>query len=582
MITIESHGSNINIFSRDKDGNPTASKVTDFKPYFYVKDEEGSFTSIEGHKAKKIQFENPWDAKELKNRYDMTFEADVQFSNKYIIDRISEMKQVPIRKCYLDIEVAKTTKGYEAPGLGNNPIISICCYDSEEKEYKIFCINKTHQDERTLLIDFIKYIRETNPDLLIGWNSDEFDMPVIIKRIEKLLPENKISIARIAPEIDYFGKCKLSFGRFANPKVGGRELFDLMKAYKKISQGGRESWSLDYISRYELKDEGGKEEYTGDLDDLFRDDLELFIKYNIRDVELLVMLDEKLRMVEFFDEVRRLCFCKIGDVFQNSKIIDCLCLKYAKDNNFILPSVTQHEKTPYEGGFVGKSEAKLHKNIACMDYRSLYPSIIIAWNVSYETVLEKMEEGCTNGFDKYYFSDKKAIIPSIIRPLLDGRKEAKKLEREAKQEFGKDSNEAKAYNMKQLALKIISNAIYGVTAFRNFRLYNQSVAEAITYIARNSTKVAMDWWEEHNHKVIYSDTDSVFVQMNDKTIEEMIEMNKEFNIYLHDFLRKMGVKKDNDLFEMEFEKVYRTLFFKMGKDGKGCKKKYCGLKIWEG
>ena len=581
MINIESSGADIYLFSRDDNGNPTIHKDTSFKPYFYYEDNDGNFNTINGSKASKIQFANPWDARDLKRKYDKTYEADVRFSNRYIIDKIEEMKQVPIRKCYLDIEVAKTAKGYEAPGLGNNPILSITCYDSFDKEYNLFCINKTHQDEKELLSDFIKYIREKDPDLLMGWNSDEFDMPVIIKRIEKLLPENKTSIARINSDTEYFGKCSFEMGKWANPKVGGRVLFDLMKAYKKIADGGRESWSLDYISKYELKDEGGKEEYKGDLDDLFRDDLELFIKYNKRDVEWLVLMDEKLRMVEFFDEVRRMCFCKIEDVFMNNKIADCLCLRYARDNNIVLPSVVYHDKEAYEGGYVHDSIPKLHHNIAVMDMKSLYPTCMIGFNTSYETLLPNKQGDCINIDDKYHFKKEVGIIPAIVKPLLIKRNEVKKLQAAAGKEHGWDSQECRTYKMSQLALKIIANAFYGVLGFRKFRLYRMEVAASITYIARRIIKEVHRWFEEQGYEVVYGDTDSCMVTMGDKNPEDIMQMNKDINEYFSTYFRQFGVEDKNNIFELEFETVFKTVFFKLKGDGKGAKKKYSGRVIWE-
>jgi len=224
--------------------------------------------------------------------------------------------------------------------------------------------------------EFINYIQDKNPDIIVGWNLDGFDAPFLINRINKL-----------GMDANLLGRGGKSFTTKYGAKIFGRVLFDLMNAYKKhFSMGGRESWSLEYISQYELKE--GKEEYRGELDDLWKEDQEKFLKYNKRDVELLVLLNEKLHIIDFFDEIRRMASCRFEDVFMNSKTADCLCLRYAKEHGFVLPSVKQHPKESYRGGYVKESEAKLHRNIAVMDLKSLYPSIMIGFSISPENLIK--------------------------------------------------------------------------------------------------------------------------------------------------------------------------------------------------
>ena len=420
-----------------------------------------------------------------------------------------------------------------------------------------------------MLERFIKYIKWTNPDILAAWNGDGFDFPLLINRIKKL---------GLNPDRLSRGGKTLAFkvGDKVITKCYGRVLFDLMHAYRKLySNAGRESWALDYISKYEGL--GGKEEYRGELDDLFKKGLDNFVAYNKRDVELLILLNEKLGIVDFFDEVRRLCCCQFVDVFMNSKIADCLCLRYAKEHNFVLPRAIAQPKESFQGGFVHNSEPKLHRNIGVMDMKSLYPSIMIGFNVSYETLLPTREDGCINMDDVYYFKRTPGIIPSIVKPILEKRK----VVTNQMKGLDKESMEYKSMWQTQYALKVIANGFYDVLGFRMFRLYNNKVAGAVTYAARKIIKEVHKWFGEKGCKVVYGDTDSVFIEIGDKTIEEIKQLHNDINTYFSKYFLQFGISEDNNIFKIEFEKIYKTILFKRKMDGTGAKKKYAGRIIWE-
>ena len=260
MITIENKGSNIYIFGRSSKNLAYTRKILNFKPYFYYEHWNGEFTTIDGKKAIKVYCSLPSDVPKEREKYNNTYEADIVYTNRYIIDEIDKIEKENVRICYLDIEIQRTKSGYESAEVANNPILSICCYDSFTKEYRQFCLNKTHEMEKGMLYDFIRYIQLIDPDMLIAWNGDNFDFPFLINRINKL-GLNANNLAR---------ESGTSYTTKWGVKIFGRVLFDLMYAYKKISENEREKWSLDYICRYENL--GGKEEYKGELDDLFNND----------------------------------------------------------------------------------------------------------------------------------------------------------------------------------------------------------------------------------------------------------------------------------------------------------------------
>ena len=586
MITIENRGSEIYLFGRDNLNNVICKKE-EFKPYFYVEDKEGTFISIDNKKLKQVICNFPYEVNTKREQFSNHYEADIPYVNRFIIDKIKSFEEENLRKLYLDIETKRPEGGFDDPIKASSEITCIGVYDNYTKNYKQFVLkgfklednnfltsNKDilfFEDERDMLKSFIMFIKQIDPDIFIAWNGDGFDFPYLLNRIYKL----KINVNQLARQTDIFkGRCQFDDKR--NIKVEGRILFDLMYGYKKWCSGeGRESWSLDFISNYEGL--GSKEKYKGSLDDLYNNDIKKFIEYNLRDVELLVLIDEKLRILEFFDSLRKTCFCKFEDVFMNSKMADCLCLKYAKEHNIVLPSVKKNKRDSFQGAIVQDSIPGLHKNVACVDMKSLYPSIMIGFNISYETILDKYEDNCINGNNKYFFKKERGIIPSIVKPLLDKRGEVNNKLGLIKD---RESREYKTLHMEQYTLKTIANSFYGVLGSPVFRLYNREVASSITYLARMTITEVKRWYEEKGFKIIYGDTDSLFLSINDTTILEFEKLTEELNEYFKTYFGNFGVEEKYNIMKIKFEKVFKTIFFK-GTNGKGVKKKYAGILIYQ-
>ena len=566
MITIENVGKRILLYGRNQDKISYIKGDDSLSPYFYYEDWKGDYKSIDGKQVSKVTVNHPNEIRELREKYPVTFESDINFTNRYIIDKISKIEKEPIRVCFIDIEIARTKNGYESPEIASNPILCIGCYDSFDEKYIQF-----YGKEKEFIIEFINYIKDKDPDILVAWNGDMFDFPFLINRINNLgLNANDLARSNGRVYTTEYGA-----------KIFGRILLDLMQAYKKhFSGGGRESWSLDYISLYELKEKGGKEKYKGELDDLYLNDFQKFLDYNKRDIELMILLDKQLKIIDFFDEVRRLCYCKFEDLFMNTKMADCLCLRWAKERNLVLPKCPFTETSEkIIGAYVKNSEKGLHENISVFDMKSLYPSVMIGFNISYETISLTKIDGISID-DKYYFKKEPGIIPSIVKPLLDYRKQVARQMNDVKNNIGIESSEYNSLWMTSYALKVIANSFYGSLLERHFRLYNRDAGQAITYIAQKVIKEVHRWFEEKGLKVIYGDTDSCFIKMEGRTIEDMKVLHKDINDYFKVYFKQFGVEDENNIFKLEFEKVYDTMFFKMKADGIGAKKKYAGRMIW--
>lgn len=572
MITVEAQGNKIIVFSE----NGKYEWITTFRPYFYIPDEKGTYISLFGKKLKKIVMEHPKEVGFEREKYHQHYEADILYDNRYIIDTYDEIPKQFIHKLYLDIETEVDESGFPNIELAKQKILSISTYSNETKKYYTFYITKQINEnpnhiyyhfnkEEEMLNSFLDFIKNKNPDMLIAWNLDKFDLPYIINRL-KNLKLNTTQLCRLGRNI-----YETKFGQI---KLFGRICADLLLYYKHISQGQRESYSLEYISQYELKE--GKEKYEGSIKDLPYNNPQKFIEYNIRDVELLILLDEKLHIIDYFDEIRRYAKCKFEDVIYNSKVVDCLFLSFCK-GKFCLPSRNYAtKKKRFKGAFVHEPPKGVFKNIAVFDLKSLYPSTILTCNLSPETITEeKTNTISVVGYNYIKPSQTLGIIPQMILKLLEERNKFKSL----MNNYEQNSQEYKSYDLIQYAVKVLANSVYGVLGYSTFRLFDIRIAETITKFGQEIIKYTISISNEKNHKVIYGDTDSIFIETNNKSYNELLLLSKEISNSYKTFTNMFGIEKS--YLELEFEKVYEAIFFKEKISGKKVKKRYAGILIYK-
>lgn len=384
MILVESNRDIIYEFSRDDSGKQITKKIKK-KPYFYYADKKGPFTTLTGEKASRCICNKPQDIIKLRDNYVKTFEDDVKFPIRHIIDKYydTEIKKSNIRKWYLDIEV-DDSQGFENIQIFMSPITSIGFYDSyNKKHYTLLLqknINKNDKDhsvksfetEKELLEFFVQLIKYMDPDLITAWNI-MFDMPYIINRMSanNLNPHSLSRINQTIHMDDYLS-------------IKGRVTLDLLQAYKKLTFNQLSSYALEFVAQQELGE--GKEKYKGKLSDL---DAQTFLEYNKRDVELLVILDEKIHIIDFFDTIRRMAKCNFHDVFSNKRIVDSFVLTKAKQKNIVLPGYNPlAQKVKFEGAYVKEPPKGLHSFISALDFKCLAPDEIVYTTKGYKKVQE--------------------------------------------------------------------------------------------------------------------------------------------------------------------------------------------------
>ncbi|PSQ06836.1 DNA polymerase elongation subunit, partial [Halobacteriales archaeon QS_5_68_33] len=429
-------------------------EVYDFEPYFYAPidevdaetiaaydglvdyretDDEGEpFESIRGERLAKVVGRTPRDVGQVRDDFDH-YEADILFPNRLLIDKdIKSGVRVPERRTeegtirvphqeveaveesveprvnFFDIEV-DDRRGF--PEDGEEPIVCLTSHDSYDDQYINWLYQspdgvdgpaalaaydpikddfeadvRVFEEEEAMLEAFVEYLRETDPDILSGWNFADFDAPYLLDRMETLQdPSHSYDL-----DIDRLSRVdEVWRSDWNGPDVKGRVVFDLLRAYRATQFTELESYRLDAVGEVELG--VGKERYPGDIGDLWEDDPERLLEYNLRDVELCVELDRKQNIVAFFEEVASFVGCKLEDAPTAGDAVDMYVLHKAH-GEFALPSKgTVESGEEFEGGAVFEPITGVRENVSVLDLKSLYPMCMWTTNASPETKVDPEE-----------------------------------------------------------------------------------------------------------------------------------------------------------------------------------------------
>tara|TARA_Y100001938_G_scaffold151060_1_gene245575 strand:- start:2922 stop:4682 length:1761 start_codon:yes stop_codon:yes gene_type:complete len=519
----------------------------------YVEDDSGKFIGLEGEKLSKT---TKWNKRDLGLHY-----HDMKAHQKFLIEKygINDTPSTGHREVYFDIECeiggALTKEYIESAPM---PITSIAWWD--KKDWIILILDKKNliksttwdkqrnkkiipcRSERELLAEFLKYHVDNYPDILIGYNSDFFDIPYLYYRIcnvlgkeyaEMLSPLQQVKTEKSSwfkhPEtqkwISYWSK------RDQYVDLVGIEQLDYLRLHKKYSWKDEPSYKLDAIGE---KYAGVKKiEYEGNLDQLFETDLHKFIEYNFRDVEILKLLDEKLDYIALTKNLAHKGKHNYDEVYSNSVTQDGAISAYLLSQNIIPPARPYQGKRPlgkgetYAGGYLFCPKAGLYNYMFDLDLVSLYPCIIMSLNIGRETLVGYIKDAnkrnsrlaindlkdrdpdeellienikgqqthvnvgklismieqnqlsvSANG--TFFRQDKESVLSTILNKWFDERVEYKNKMKEAYK--AKDKEKGEYYYLMQYTMKILLNSLYGATALPTFRygLPNFLISQAIT------------------------------------------------------------------------------------------------------
>ena len=532
-----------------------------YKKYAYVKNRAGTYVSLYGDKLKRI---HKWD----KDQPEL-FESDVNPEIRVLVDNYTDSDDVSEghRTMIFDIEV-EVTDGFPDVRRANNKITSIAFNDSILDKYYCYVLDPlsklktdvkrangdiivSFKDEYDLLNAFFKKYMEIQPTILTGWNIEFFDISYLYNRATQIVSQ---SVANLLSPIS-----QVHWSDFHNRyKIAGVNVLDYLALYKKYTFSQRPSYRLDAIGEYEVGEK--KVEYEGTLNDLYENDLEKFVQYNLQDVKLVKKIDDKLNFIEIARGLAHLGHVPYEDVFMSSRYLEGAILVYLRKNNIVAPNKPKNKikkgDKKFVGAYVQDPIKGKHNWVYDLDITSMYPSSIMSLNISPETKIGKIEgwnpeeflkesnkktysitQGekllgrftevelknfldsknvgvATNGV--MYRTDKDGLLSALLRKWFDERVEYRKLSRKFHEEGDKEKSDY--FDRRQYLQKVLLNSLYGVLGLPVFRFYDVDNAEAVTYTGQSlikfTKKIANNYYNKElgdakNH-CIYIDTDSVF------------------------------------------------------------------------
>ena len=481
--SVNRYGNNL-LYRGYEDGSRVKRKIP-FKPTLYVKGKGNSkFHALDGTNVDTIKLGSMRDAKEFVEKYDGVENFTIYGNTNYIAQFIAEefpgeikFDRNKIRVHTLDIEVA-SDQGFPQPEAALHTVTAIGIKDSVLNMYFVWALGDYDVDKAAMKDCQIRYTKCANeisllksfiafwhdellcPDVVTGWNIRTFDIPYLINRINRLLGEDD------AKKLSPWGMVEsktitMRKGLVQVYEVTGIAQLDYLDLFQKFgySFGPQENYKLDTIAEVVLGE--NKLAYDGSLFSLYETDHQKFIDYNIKDVWLVDRMEDKIAMITLCMTMAYKAGVNYSDTMGTVAIWDALIHRTLLADNIIIPPNTNSYKTDYEGGYVKEPQCGVHDWVCSFDVNSLYPNIIVQWNMSPETILkgdvepgvtiEKCLDGLTNKTDKamaatgqYFSKHKQGFMPKIIEEMYDERVIIKKKMLLKKQELEDAISELRA------------------------------------------------------------------------------------------------------------------------------------------
>jgi DNA polymerase I len=584
----------IQLFGRTREGKSIAIEYAGFQPYFFAVNPgqslRGAFASdpgvvrledlsleVEGTPTPcvRIVLKQPWrtpEYREKARRFGSTpLEADIPFQHRFVYDmdlgaavRIHGTEADPGGKYTTDLFLI--AERFE-PCEPFRPALRILSFDIENsmQDGHILCIGIAYRDrgeiqtriltgkEREIIERFVKLVHELDPDIISGYNIDGYDLPVLVDRAAK----NGIPRLQLARDFSDFFHLGERFWR-----IDGRIMTDVWWAVKaeRLSLRMKQE-TLDYVAR-QLLGEGKHELSRRKIDEEWQKDRDKVIRYCLNDAVLSLRILEKIGRIEKTLDLAAVSKLPLEDVLhgRTSNLIDSILIRAADRAGVAVPMMKMRggRVEQIEGGYVHSLQPGLYEWVISLDFRAMYPSLIIENNICFTTI--SPNGTIVSPTDARFLAPevKKGLLPVILANLMKERQEVR-----AKLRDAKDPQMKEFYEGLQAAIKVLMNAFYGVLASSFYRFNDPKVGASITAFARETIKGIIGELEKEAVKVVYADTDSVFFQSPAPDLEGSLE-----------YARKTAERFSRGRISMEVDKVYRTLF------SHGRKKRYAGKVAW--
>ena len=569
------------LYIRYVNNNQSYRSKIDYEPTLYVTNAKGSteWKTLDGTDVFPYKFENMKQANEYMEKYKdvhgFDFYGNSQFRYQYITDTYkNEIKwdKDQIKVFSIDIETA-TENGFPNLNEANEEILLITIKDNHHKQLVTFgCKPYTADredlryiqstDEALMLRAFCHFFKDNYPDVITGWNINGFDIPYLVNRIRKVLGDNYVQM--LSPWGMVSDKKIYTNGKDINGySFMGISTLDYLELYKKFTYQNQESYRLDYIAQVELSEKKLENPFDT-FKEFYTNDWDKFVKYNIHDVELVDKLEDKMKLIELVFTLAYSSKVNYEDVFSPVRMWDMIIFNYLHQRKIAIPLKEEmgSKTEAFEGAYVKDPLVGQHKWVASFDLNSLYPHLIMQYNMSPETLtntridvnVEKLLNKepinvpvglalAANGW--CYNKENKGFLPALMEEMYNNRSKYKKQMIKAQQEYEKTKEphlvkDISRLNNLQMAMKIALNSAYGAVGNRYFRYYDLRIAEGITTSGQLSIRWMANKLNDFMNKtlktksedyVIAIDTDSIYLTLEnlvettcqDKTVEQKIE-----------------------------------------------------------
>ena len=585
-------GSNI-LYRGVKNGRRVKLKIG-YKPSLFIPaKKQTEFMTLQGEYLERKTFETIREARDFVKRYEEVGNFKIFGNNKYeyafIADQqkgMVEYDQDKISIAVIDIEVG-SENGFPDPYLANEPITAVCiryvngrtivygCGDYVNNDDHVTYIKC--KDEWSLCKKFLEDWSENCPDILTGWNIKFFDIPYLYNRFMKILGEDdakKLSPWGLINERKVFAMNRENIAY----ELLGVATWDYIELYRWYAPGGKsqESYRLDAIANVEVGESKLSYDEYDSLHELYRLNYQKFIEYNIKDVDLILRLEDKLKLIEMGLTLAYDTKCNYEDIFAQTRMWDALIYNNLLEKNIIVPPKTHSQKSErFEGAYVKDPQIGMHHWVASFDLDSLYPHLMMQYNISPETLinpedytsemrsiissgvsvdklidkkldLSRLKDVTLTPNGQFFRTDKQGFLPKMLEDMYEDRKKFKKLMLKAKQDYENETDDSKKYEIEkriarynnlQLAKKVGLNSAYGAMGSQYFRFYDLRQAIAVT----TAGQLSIRWIEKKlnlymnnilktdDDYVIASDTDSIYMRLGplvDKVCGSSLPANK--------------------------------------------------------
>ena len=549
-----------------ENGKHFATREKFYPTLFVPASKKTKYKTLEGEYVESVEPGTVRDCREFVKRYDGVENFKIFGNTGYIYQYISEMypedeikfDTSKIKIATIDIEVA-SENGFPDVESAAEEVLLITIQDYNTKQIRTWgrgSFNNTQKNvlykgfrtEYELLTDFINWwmIEENTPEVVTGWNSQLYDIPYLVRRIDRILGEKlkkRMSPWGLVTEREdiVMGRKQISYD------VGGITQLDYLTLYKKFTYKAQESYRLDYIASVELGQKKLDHSEFDTFKDFYTNGWQKFVEYNIIDVELVDRMEDKMKLIELAITMAYDAKVNYTDVFYQVRMWDAIIYNYLKKRDIVIPPKERSDKdSKYAGAYVKEPIPGKYDWVVSFDLNSLYPHLIMQYNISPETLLDERHPSvtvdkilneeltfemykdnavCANG--AMFRKDVRGFLPELMEKIYKDRTIYKKKMLQAKQDYEKTptktlEKEIARCNNIQMARKIQLNSAYGAIGNQYFRYYKLANAEAITL----SGQVSIRWIEnkmngflnkilqtKDTDYVIASDTDSIYLNL---------------------------------------------------------------------